>query len=368
MPRFISMPASPPAPPRARARLLAGLLIGGALLLPVAIPAVPVWASGPQSFAPIVKRVLPAVVNIAVTQVAAGRDPLAALPPELQRQLRGRRPETHGAGSGFVVDAQGYIVTNNHVVGDADRIIVGFSDGRQLRARLIGTDELTDVALIKVDSPTPLPFVTWGDSSKLESGDWIIAAGNPFGLGGSVTAGIVSARVRDLGEFDDFIQLDAPINPGNSGGPMFDTDGNVVGMNTAILSPTGGSVGIGFAIPSEIVSRIVTVLREKGRIERGWLGVSLGDDSGADNGAAPTPPASGVLIAGVDRTGPAARAGVRPGDMLMAVNGEKVESRRSVIRSVAAMVPGNAARLQIRRQGRDLDISVPIGRRPTGQD
>ena len=355
MPRFVLRSASFPSLHRAAGTVL--------IVLALLVPASPVLAqgSGPQSFAPVVKRVLPAVVNIAVTQSAGGRDPLAALPPELQRQLRGRRPETHGAGSGFVIDPAGYIVTNNHVVGQADKIIVGFADGKQLTAHLIGADELTDVALIKVDAAAPLPFVTWGDSRKMESGDWIIAAGNPFGLGGSVTAGIVSARVRDLGEFDDFIQLDAPINPGNSGGPMFDTEGNVVGMNTAILSPTGGSVGIGFAIPSEVVSRVVAELRDKGHIDRGWLGVSLGDD--ADDGS----PSAGVVIAGVDRTGPAARAGLRPGDLLLSVNGEKVESRRGVIRFIAAMVPGNSARLQIRRQGRDLDISVPIGRRPNGQ-
>jgi serine protease Do len=330
-----------------------------ALSLPLAAPA---WARvGPDSFSPVVKRVLPAVVNIAVTQSVGGRDPLAGLPPELQRQLRGRHQEMHGAGSGFVIDPAGYIVTNNHVVGEADKIVVGFSDGAQLPARMIGTDELTDIALIKVDAPAPLPYVTFGDSKALEIGDWIIAAGNPFGLGGSVTAGIVSARGRDLGEFDDFIQLDAAINPGNSGGPMFDTDGHVVGMNTAILSPTGGSVGIGFAIPSEIVSRVVGELRDKGRIDRGWLGVSLGDD--APDGA----PSNGVLIAGVDRAGPAARAGVRPGDLLLSVNGEKVETRRGVIRSIAAMAPGNAVRLQIKRQGRDMDLSVPIGRRPNGQ-
>jgi serine protease Do len=320
----------------------------------------------------VVKRVLPAVVNIAVTQSVSGRDPLANLPPELQRQLRGRRQEMRGAGSGFVIDPAGYIVTNNHVVGEADRIVVGFSDGTHLPAKVIGTDDLTDLAVIKVEATHPLAFVAWGDSRKLEIGDWILAAGNPFGLGGSFTAGIVSARGRDLGEFNDFIQLDAPINPGNSGGPMFDTDGEVVGVTSEILSPTGGSVGIGFAIPSETVSRVTAELRSKGHIDRGWLGVSLGDESGGDGGGAGVPqpplPGGGVLIAGVDRTGPAARAGVRPGDTLLAVNGEKVETRRGVIRFIAGMAPGDAARLQIRRQGRDMDISVPIGRRPSGQD
>jgi serine protease Do len=342
-----------------RAVAMLGLVVG--------LAASPAAArTGPESFAPVVKRFLPAVVNIAVTESVAGPDPSALLPPELQQfrsRRNGRRQELQGAGSGFVIDPAGYIVTNNHVVGEADKIMVGFSDGTQLPAKIIGSDELTDIALIKVNAPRPLPFVLWGDSGVVEVGDWIIAAGNPFGLGGSVTAGIVSARGRDLraGPFDDFIQLDAPINPGNSGGPVFDTDGRVVGVNTAIVSPTGGSVGIGFAIPSEIASRIVGELRDKGHIERGWLGVSVTETPGPDGGH------GGVLISAVDRAGPAARAGVRPGDQLLSVNGEKFDTTRGVIRFIAAMAPGNAVRLQIKRQGRDMDISVPIGRRPNGQ-
>jgi serine protease Do len=365
------MPAAAPCPAPIRSgprRISVALAL---LLSLTAMPLIaPAWArTGPESFAPMVKRILPAVVNIAVTESVGANDPFAALPPELQPQLRsrsrsGRRQEMQGAGSGFVIDPAGYIVTNNHVVGDADKIIVGFSDGTQLPAKLVGADELTDVAVIKVNAANPLPFVTWGDSRAVEIGDWIIAAGNPFGLGGSITAGIVSARGRDLGAgpFDDFIQLDAPINPGNSGGPVFDSDGRVVGVNTAIVSPTGGSVGIGFAIPSEIASRIVAELREKGHIDRGWLGVSV-QENDAPEGARPV----GVTIASVDRTGPAARAGVRPGDLILSVNGEKVDTTRGVIRTIAAMAPGNAVRLQIKRQGRDLDISVPVGRRPNGQ-
>ena len=352
---------------QARRALAMATLVAGLLLPPGSAPAFA--RTGPDSFSPVVKRFLPAVVNIAVTENVGANDPFAALPPELQRQFRdrsrgGRRQEMQGAGSGFVIDPAGYIVTNNHVVGDADKIIVGFSDGTQLPARVIGTDDLTDVALIKVNPPAPLAYVTWGDSRVLEIGDWIIAAGNPFGLGGSVTAGIVSARGRDLGAgpFDDFIQLDAPINPGNSGGPVFDTDGRVVGVNTAIVSPTGGSVGIGFAIPSEIASRIIAELREKGHIDRGWLGVSVQENAAPDGGRG-----GGVVIGSVDRTGPAARAGVRPGDLLLAVNGEKVDSTRGVIRFIAAMPPGNAVKLQLKRQGHDIDISVPVGRRPNGQ-
>ena len=326
---------------------------------------------GPDSFAPLVRQVLPSVVNIAVTETV-GRDLTAQLPPELRgtpferefrNRFRNRREQVIGAGSGFVIDPSGIIVTNNHVVGHADKILVLFSDGTQLPARVLGFDDLTDIAVIQVNAPSRLPAVTWGDSRQMEVGDWILAAGNPFGLGGSVTAGIISARGREIGAgpFDDFLQLDAPINPGNSGGPVFNMDGEVVGVNTAIASPTGASVGIGFAIPSEIARRIVAELREKGRIERGWLGVSVQDIA-----AAPGRPA-GVAIAAVERTGPAARAGLRPGDLVYAMNGDRVDSSRGLIRAVAAIAPGQKLRLSVVRQGREMEIPVTIGRRPTDQ-
>jgi len=327
------------------------------------------WArSGPDSFAPLVKRVLPAVVNIAVTETVNGGDPMDALPPEIQRQFRDRfrrrRQQVQGAGSGFIIDPSGYIVTNNHVVGAADTILVSMADGTELTAKLVGTDDLVDIAIIKVSAPKPLPFVTWGDSRQMEVGDWVIAAGNPFGLGGSVTAGIISARGRDIGAsaFDDFLQIDAPINPGNSGGPVFNTDGQVVGVNTAIVSPNGGgSVGIGFAVPSELASKIAAELRDKGRIERGWLGVSVQDLPGPDTGTKRTP---GVAIAGIDRAGPAARAGMRAGDVVTAVNGMAVDTARGLIRAVAATPPGNSVKLAVRRQGRDMEMAVTVGRRP----
>ena len=325
----------------------------------------PAWArSGPESFAPLVKRVMPTVVNIAVTATVAGSDALASLPPELQKQFRERfrqrRQQVSGVGSGFIIDAAGYIVTNNHVVGTADTIVVVLSDGTELPARLVGSDELTDVALIKVVAPAPLPTATWGDSRELEVGDWVVAAGNPFGLGASVTAGIVSARGRDLGAgpFDDFIQIDAPINPGNSGGPLFNTEGQVVGVNSAIFSPTGSSVGIGFAIPSELVIRIVTELRTKGRIDRGWLGVSVQDVQAGPRGPA------GVGIAAVDRGGPAAKFGLKPGDIVTAINGQGVDSARGLIKGVALTPPGNAIRVTLRRQGKEIELPVTVGRRP----
>ncbi|MCC6716447.1 MAG: trypsin-like peptidase domain-containing protein [Acetobacteraceae bacterium] len=327
-------------------------------------------ARGPDSFAPLVRKVMPSVVNIAVTEtVVAGNDPLAMLPPEVQRQLRERfrqlqrHQEISGVGSGFIIDPAGYIVTNNHVVGTATRIVVSLSDGTRLPAKLVGGDELTDVALIKVDAPHALPAARFADSAQVEVGDWVIAAGNPFGLGGSVAAGIVSARGRDIGAsvFDDFLQIDAPINPGNSGGPLFNTDGDVVGMNTAIFSPTGSSVGIGFAIPSDVVSRIVAELRSKGRVERGWLGVSLQDVQQPDG-------PKGVGVAAVERGGPAARGGLRPGDIIVAVNGETVDGARALIRAVAATAPGNRVRLTVRRQGGGVDLTVTVGRRPNVQE
>ncbi len=316
--------------------------------------------TGPDSFAPIVRRVLPAVVNIAVTEpLQPSDDPLAALPPELQRQFRDqlRRREMQGAGSGFIIDPTGYVVTNDHVVANADRIVVTLSDGTDLPATVVGADELTDVAVLRVHASKPLPYVSFGDSRGVEVGDWVVAAGNPFGLGGSITAGIVSARGRNIGEgpFDDFIQIDAPINPGNSGGPVFDESGQVVGMNTAIVSPTGGSVGIGFAIPSEIVGRIVSELRSGGRVERGWLGVDVRADGNAEGG---------VGIDSVTGSGPAARAGVRTGDVVVAVDGTPVADANALIKAIADQPPGRGVRLTLRRGGRTLEVTVTVGRRP----
>ena len=327
------------------------------------VPGSAVARSAPESFAPLVKRVLPAVVNIAVTETVSGGDVLGELPPELRdtplgrefrRRFGNRKEQTMGAGSGFIIDSSGLIVTNNHVVGHADKIVVSLADGTRLPAKLIGTDELTDVALIKVQANGPLPAVGWGDSRVVEVGDWILAAGNPFSLGGTVTAGIISARGRDLGSgpFDNFLQIDAPINPGNSGGPIFNMDGQVIAISTAIVSPSGGSVGIGFATPSELIMPIVAQLRGGGRIERGWLGVSVEDAK------------SGVTVANVERTSPAARAGLRTGDTIIAVNGDRIESSRGLIRTIAAVSPGNNVNLSVRRQGRDIDVSVTVGRRP----
>jgi serine protease Do len=343
-------------------------VLSGILLL-LAVPAAqaqPLVQSGPLTFAPLVRRVVPAVVNIAVRMNVADPQAASAMPPELKGtpfektfrdKLKGRREQMIGAGSGFVLDGSGVIVTNNHVVGSADKILVSFTDGLELPAHIIGTDELTDIAVIKVDADHVLPSVPWGNSQIVQVGDWIMAAGNPFGLGGSVTAGIVSARGRDIGAgpFDDFFQLDAPINPGNSGGPTFNMSGEVIALNTAIVSPTGGSVGIGFAIPSDIASRIVGELLAKGHVDRGWLGVDL--DTTAHKRA-------GAMIAAVNHGGPGARGGLHPGDIVTGINGERVESTRELIRDVSAVNPGTTARLRVRRGSQSLDLSVVVGRRP----
>lgn len=264
-----------------------------------------------------------------------------------------------GAGSGFIIDPSGIIVTNNHVVGHAEKIVVSLTNGHQYPAKLVGQDQLTDIAVIKVSTDEPLYAVTWGDSRRMQVGDWILAAGNPFGLGGSVTAGIISAEGRDLGSgpFDNFLQLDAPINPGNSGGPVFNMEGQVIGVSSVIVSPTGASVGIGFAIPSETVNQVVRQLVANGTIQRGWLGVSVED---RDDG--------GVVISGIDRAGPAALAGVHAGDEVMAIDGEAVSTSRGLIRAVAAVTPGNNARLTVRRQGQTMELPVVVGLRPITRD
>jgi serine protease Do len=328
----------------------------------------PLVQSGPLTFAPLVRRVVPAVVNIAVR--IDGSDGTARPPADVRGtpmeksfrdRLHAKREEVIGAGSGFIVDPSGIIVTNNHVVGSADRIVVSLVDGTELPARLLGADELTDIAVIKVDAGRKLPAVVWGDSKSVQVGDWILCAGNPFGLGGSVTAGIVSARGREIGAgpFDDFFQLDAPINPGNSGGPTFNMAGEVVAVNTALVSPTGASVGIGFAIPSEIVTQIVAELLLHGRVDRGWLGVEV-DTSGKRR--------TGALIASVTHGGPGARGGLHVGDLVLSFNGERVGSSKELIRDVSSVNPGGVAHLRLKRQSQILDVSVTVGRRPPEPD
>ncbi|MBE7212802.1 MAG: trypsin-like peptidase domain-containing protein [Gluconacetobacter diazotrophicus] len=321
--------------------------------------------TGPLTFAPLVKRVVPAVVNIAVTQDVDDEQSRVKVPPALRgtpfekqfrERMRSRKEQMLGAGSGFVIDPSGIIVTNNHVVGQADNITVSFADGTELPAKVLGSDDLTDIAVIQVKTDHKLPYVTWGRSQDVQIGDWVLAAGNPFGLGSSVTAGIISAHGRDIGAgpFDDFLQIDAPINPGNSGGPSFNMRGEVVALNTAIVTPTGGSVGIGFGIPSELVIPVVEQLRAKGHIDRGWLGVTLETAPG------------GVAVVSVDRNGPAQKAGLRPGDLVQSVNGEHVDSNRGLIRTVAGTEPGAVLKLLVSRHGRTTELTATVGRRTEG--
>jgi len=317
--------------------------------------------SGPLSFAPLAKKVVPAVVNIAITQNDSSG--AAKVPPQIKGtplekrfrdRMRRRQEEVLGAGSGIIVDPSGIIVTNYHVVGEADVVTVSLFNGQEYPAKLLGVDQLTDIAVIKVDAPKPLPFATWGDSKQVEVGDWVLVGGNPFGFGSSVTAGIVSARGRDIGsgDLDDFLQFDAPINPGNSGGPAFNMRGQIVAINTAIVSPAGGSVGIGFGIPSEIVSPVVDELRLHGHVDHGWLGVLLDD---GDNS---------VSIVSIDRNGPAMKAGLRKDDTVLAVDNTPVDSARALLRDVAAARPDTVMTLTIQRHATRQDVKVTVGSRP----
>lgn len=307
-------------------------------------------AAGPRSLAPLVRKVAGEVVGIAVEEEGDIPDP-AAVPARPGAEI----PKSVAAGSGFIVAPDGMIVTNEHVIEGAASIMVTLNDGERFPAKLVGCDPLTDVAVIKIHSPRPLPAIHWGNSNTVQIGDWVMAAGNPFALGNSFTLGIVSAEGRDIGDgpFDHFLQVDAPINPGNSGGPAFDMSGGVVGINTAIVSPSGGSVGIGFAIPSDSARPIVTALIAHGSVARGWLGVSVGDVAGG-----------GAEINGIEPGGPADRAGLAAADVVLAVNGAKVENSSDLIRAIASIPPGVKVTLQFRRRGHIYDVPVAVARRP----
>jgi serine protease Do len=282
----------------------------------------------------------------------------------------GQRPEQQrprggtSLGSGFIIDPAGFIVTNNHVIEDAAEIMVLTHDNEELKATIVGRDEKTDLALLKVEPKKPLPYVNWGDSEALRIGDWVMAIGNPFGLGGSVTAGIVSARQRDInsGPYDDYIQTDASINRGNSGGPMFNMDGEVVGINTAIFSPTGGSVGIGFAVPAATAVPIIDQLRQFGETRRGWLGVRIQNVDDATAEALGLGTARGALIAGIDDKGPAKPAGLEVGDVIVRFDGQEIKSSRDLPRVVAATPVGKAVDVVVMRKGKEQTRAVTLGR------
>jgi len=358
---------TPPSPASRRMVLsgVASLVMLSACRAPTALAQRGARTAVPD-FADLAEAVLPAVVNIAVLT----EQTTTQIPPELRgtpferyfRERRGRQ-QVQGAGSGFIIDPAGFIVTNNHVVGDAVRVVVSLQDGTELPAHVVGTDDLTDLALLRVEAPNPLPSVPWGSSADLRVGQWVLAAGNPFGLGGTVTSGIVSARGREIGAgpFDDFIQTDAAINPGNSGGPLFNAAGEVIGINTAIFSPTGASAGIGFATPSDLARGVIEQLRRDGRVERGWLGIAV-QDMGEEAG--PGMRNRGVQVQSVERGSPAARAGLRPGDVVTALNGERIETSRALIRGVAGTPPGQTIRITLTREGRPREMAVQVGRRP----
>ena len=358
------------------ARAGAGLFVVAGLLLTV--PVAPASARGPESFADLAEKLLPAVVNISSTQVSkerAQRGPeVPQFPPgspfeEFFRDFMDKnRPDAPprrvtSLGSGFIIDPAGFVVTNNHVIEDADEITVILQDNTNLKAKLIGRDTKTDVALLKVEYDKPLPSVKFGNSDKARVGDWVIAIGNPFGLGGTVTAGIVSARARDInsGPYDDYIQTDASINRGNSGGPMFNTDGDVIGINTAIFSPTGGSIGIGFAIPSALAHTVVDQLKQFGITKRGWLGVRIQTvtDDIAENLSLPK--AHGALVAGTTEGGPAEKAGVQPGDVIIGFDGKDVPDMRRLPRIVAETPINKETTLDVWRKGKDVQLKVKVG-------
>ncbi|MDA0998606.1 MAG: Do family serine endopeptidase, partial [Proteobacteria bacterium] len=377
--------------------ILAGGAVGGYLAQPSAASA----ANGsqvaerpqmPRSFADVVERVSPAVVNVQVSSRAAPRLSSMSGPtpqgPDAMREFfekffndgqgggkGGDEPRSNdgkrmGAGSGFIVDATGHIVTNDHVIRGADKITVTFVDGKTADAHLVGRDPKTDLALLKVDTGKSLPFVNFGDSDKLRVGDWVMTVGNPFGLGHSVNVGVVSARGRTIGAgpYDDFLQIDAPINPGNSGGPAFDVAGNVIGVNSAIFSPNGGNVGIGFAIPASITKQVVDDLKSKGTVERGWLGVSIQSVTQEIAEGVGLKEASGALIAEVDPSGPAAAAGLKSGDVVLSVDGKTAHELRDLTRAIACIEPGHESKLEIWRNGARLDIAVKIAKMPATKD
>lgn len=361
------------------------VITGGIVALCVSAQA---FAAAPDSFAPIVEPLMPAVVNISTTQKMPQQaqtmgpmlnfDGLPDTPQnrqlkELFRQFNaphsgGQMPdkEATSLGSGFVIDASGYVVTNNHVIGDADEIRVIFPDNTRYPATLVGRDPKTDLALLKIKSDKPFPAVNFGDSDALHVGDWVIAVGNPFGLGGSVSAGIVSARGRNInaGPFDDFIQTDAAINRGNSGGPLFNSKGEVVGINSAIFSPTGGNIGIGFAIPSAMAKTVVESLKKDGVIRRGWLGVKiqLVSDEIANSLGLGKP--RGALVLEVGKDSPAVNSGLAAGDVIIKFDGRAIDEMRKLPRYVAETKIGKKVDLVVWRKGKEVTINTSVGELP----
>ena len=352
------------------------------LLVPIAaaiiwIPAEAAARSAPESFADLAERLLPTVVNISTTTKVVGRAPEEFpqfdFPPgspfrDFFDQFRRNQPDAQprratSLGSGFIIDKAGYVVTNNHVIEGAEEVTVILHDDTKLEAEIVGSDPKTDVALLKVKSNKDLPAVTWGDSTKARVGDWVMAIGNPLGLGGTVTAGIISARGRDIrsGPYDDYIQTDAPINRGNSGGPLFDMEGQVVGINTAILSPSGGSIGIGFAVPAALARSVVEQLKEFGTTRRGWLGVQIQSVTDEIAESLNLKDTHGALVAGVIPDSPAAKAGFETGDVIVSFDGKPIVESRRLPRMVADSPVGKDVAVKVWRNGKSVDLTVKLG-------
>ncbi|MBK6467380.1 MAG: DegQ family serine endoprotease [Rhodobacter sp.] len=364
------MPATRFFPRRTAAPVLSALALAAGLAF--AAPA-PVLAFGaPESFAELAEKISPSVVNITTSSLVSGPAGGGPIVPEGSPfqdffdqfdNPDGSPRRSEALGSGFVISEDGYIVTNNHVIEGADEIIIEFFGGEKLPAKLVGTDPKTDIALLKVEATKPLPFVSFGNSDLMRVGDWVVAMGNPLGQGFSVSAGIVSARNRELsGTYDDYLQTDAAINRGNSGGPLFNMDGQVVGVNTAILSPNGGSIGIGFSMSSNVVSKVVDQLKEFGETRRGWLGVRIQDvtpDIAESMGLAE---ATGALVTDVP-DGPSKDAGIVAGDVITMFNGQPVGDAGDLTRRVADAPVGEAVPVVVLREGRTETIQVTLGRR-----
>jgi serine protease Do len=372
-----------------RLRLMGIAVSFGAASLLASAPA---GARGPDGIADIAEKVIDSVVNISTSQSVeakgggGSREAMPQLPPgspfeeffdDFFKNRRGGSPKggdksgemqpprkTNSLGSGFIIDAAGVVVTNNHVIADADEINVIMNDGTKIKAELVGVDKKTDIAVLKFKPAKPLVAVKFGDSDKLRLGEWVIAIGNPFSLGGSVTAGIVSARNRDIsqGPYDSYIQTDASINRGNSGGPLFNLEGEVVGVNTLIISPTGGSIGLGFAVPSKTVSRVVDQLQQFGELRRGWLGVRIQQVTDEIAESLNIKPARGALVAGVDDKGPAKPAGIEPGDVVVKFDGKDVKDPKDLSRVVADTAVGKEVDVVIIRKGKEESRKVTLGR------
>ncbi|MEA2992883.1 MAG: serine protease Do [Alphaproteobacteria bacterium] len=355
-----------------------------AAVLALALPGFVTFAAarGPDGIADVAESVIDAVVNISTSQtVEAKAGPIPQLPPgspfedffdEFFKNRRGpgdqngeRTPRrVNSLGSGFIIDASGIVVTNNHVIADADEVSVILNDGTKLKAEIVGRDSKVDLAVLKVKTDKPLKAVSFGDSEKLRLGEWVIAIGNPFSLGGTVTAGIVSARNRDIksGPYDNYIQTDASINRGNSGGPLFNLEGQVIGVNTAIISPSGGSIGIGFAVPSKIVVGVIDQLRQFGETRRGWLGVRIQPVSEDIAESLSIKPARGALVAGLDDRGPAKPAGIEPGDVIIKFDGKDIKEVRDLTRQVAEAPVGKDVEVVIIRKGKEEKKTVKLER------